>query len=158
MDWVALSADPSQWLKGNWVWDEEAEISRLDLAALDQALTKGTWKANGYLVGRNRFKGTGSFIEQADLHLRTLTSGGALSSEILQQLLSFMPQGDARGKLLGAIQAKSSFHFDVGRVEVVTEGSIYRFNFLLDGDHLLDVTILVPKEGLGILNQLLNLQ
>lgn len=157
LDWAIVSAAPSWHRFDRPVWSGEAQVGRLDLAALDQALAQGKWQARGDLAGRARFHGTGPLMEQADLQLTTL-SGGTLSSEILQQLLNLMPQGDARGKLLGAVQAKASFHFDVGRIEVATEGSSYRFNFLLDGDHLLDVTILVPKEGLGILNQLLNLR
>ncbi len=157
LDWMKLSAAPSQWLKGNFTWDQELEVSRLDLAALDQALGQGKWKSVGYLAGKTRLKGSGSVVEQMDLQLQTL-SGGTLSSEVLQQLLSLMPQGDARGKLLMAIQAKPTFHFNVGKIQVTTEGPVYRFNLLLDGDHLLDVTILVPKESIAVLNQLLNLQ
>lgn len=137
-------------------WTLEGSVDRLDLAAFDEVMARGEWKASGLLAGEVRARGRGSRVEQVSLRLESQRPGGTLNSEVLQRLLALMPQDKTRGQLVAAIQSKPTFHFDLGKMEVSTEGPVTIFKFLLDGDHLLDITIRVSEEGLGVLKQLLD--
>ena len=136
-------------------WQVEAQVLRLDLSALDQAVGKGEWRSDGFMRGAVRVRGKRSRLEDVELDLRSEQPGGHLNSEILERLARMMPPGDARGALLRALAAKATFHFDVGKVEMTTEGENVVLNLLLDGDHLLDLKIRVGKDSLQLLKVLM---
>ena len=130
-------------------------IRSLNLAEFDAALAKGKWQAHGVLSGQALFGGSGSRLEQVHVELEAQPPGGELSSQFLQDLLGMMPQGDVRRKLLSALAQKAMFHFNVGRLKVATEGENLLFSLFLDGDHLLDINIRVPRDSAGLLANLL---
>lgn len=135
-------------------WEIQAEVTRLDLAVLDGSMLGGKWGASGFLRGDVRMRGGGPEPAEVDLHLSTEAPGGDVKSEFLQGLVGMMPANDNRALLLGALGSKPQFHFNVGEVEVSTESSGYTFRVLIDGDHRLDITLRVPRDGWEILKAL----
>lgn len=136
------------------VWEAQGEVRRLDLAGLDRTLARGRWRASGGLAGPVRLGGEGAQVRSADLRLETLQPGGDLSSELLQGLVAMMPAGDTRAALLQALAGRALFHFHTGQVEMVTEPERYVLHLRVDGDHLLDIQVRVPKESIELLEQL----
>ena len=140
-------------------WEGGAEVARLDLAALDQAVVQGDLRASGFLRGSVRLRWEGGRPEDLDLKLRSQQPGGNINSKLLESLVEMMPANDVRGILLKALRTKATFHFDVGKLDLTTEGDKRVLRLLLDGDHLLDLTIRIPKEIRDFpkfLNQFLN--
>lgn len=135
-------------------WKARTHVRRLDLAALDRTLARGEWKADGFLNGEIRFFGKGGRLQDMELDLQSEEPGGNLNSELLARLAEMMPPGDARGILLRALGAKATFHFDTGLLEMRTEGEDYLLNLLLNGDHLLDLKIRVPKNSVALLKEM----
>lgn len=129
-------------------------MRRLDLAGLDRIVARGEWKSDGFLNGEIRFFGQGGRLQDIELDLQSEEPGGNLNSELLERLAEMMPAGDARGMLLRALGAKATFHFDTGSLEMRTDGEDYVLNLLLDGDHLLDLKIRVPKNSAALLKEM----
>lgn len=148
MESLVLDPKLSQWVRGRLHWSAQADGIRLDLTGLDQLLAKGKWKAQGDLTGWMRLEGNRSKVEGMNLQLETQPPGGFLSNEVISRLLNLMPADSTRSSLLQAIGQKERFHFDVGELQVNAQGSDYLLRFLLDGDHLLEFTLRVPKEAL----------
>ena len=134
-------------------WKVRTQVRRLDCAGLDRIIARGEWKSDGFLNGEIRFFGQGGRLQDIELDLQSEEPGGNLNSELLERLAEMMPAGDTRGMLLRALGAKATFHFDTGSLELRTEGEDVRLNFLLNGDHLLDLKIRVPKNGLALLKE-----
>ena len=140
-------------------WEASAEVARLDLAALDRAVVRGELRANGFLHGSVRFRREKGRPDDLDLKLKSQQPGGNINSKLLESLVEMMPANDVRGILLKALKDKATFHFDVGKLDLTTEGDRRVLRLLLDGDHLLDLTIRIPKEVEDfsqLLNQFLN--
>jgi len=140
-------------------WEASAEVARLDLAALDRAVVRGELRANGFLHGSVRFRREKGRTDDLDLKLRSHQPGGNINSKLLESLVEMMPANDVRGILLKALKDKATFHFDVGKLDLTTEKDRRVLRLLLDGDHLLDLTIRIPKEVEDfsrLLNQFLN--
>lgn len=74
-----------------------------------------------------------------------------LSSELLQGLAAMMPAGSTRQALRKSFAGKALFHFNAGKIEVAAEPERYVLHLLVDGDHLLDITIRAPKESVEFL-------
>ncbi len=144
-------------LKGYPILIVSVPVDRLNLAILDRAVAKGEWRATGELSGYANLVLFGRNMEDVDLRLEAEKPGGTLSGQLIQRLLSFMPSGDARSKLLKALQGQDLFHFKEGKVRIEMDMETYQVNLFLDGDHLLDVTIRVSKDSVGALAQLLRL-
>ena len=142
------------WQTGFHRWTARGEVARLDLGALDYTLAKGEWKAGGLMTGTVQVEGKGLAAESVVLNLLSLKPGGDLNSEVLGRLVGMMPAGDARAMLLKALSAKGTFHFNVGHLSMSTEGEDYLLKLLLDGDHLLDLKIRIPKGSLDLLKTL----
>ena len=142
------------WHTGLRHWTARGEVARLDLGALDYTLAKGEWKAGGLMTGTARVEGKGLAAESVVLNLSSLKPGGDLNSEVLGRLAGMMPAGDARAMLLKALSAKATFHFNVGHLSMSTEGEDYLLSLLLDGDHLLDLKIRIPRGSLDLLKTL----
>lgn len=134
-------------------WKVRAQVRKLDLAGLDRIIGRGEWKSDGFLNGEIRFFGRGGRLQDIELDLQSEEPGGNLNSELLERLAEMMPAGDARGALLKALGAKATFHFDTGLLELRTDGEDYLLNLLLNGDHLLDLKIRVPKNSLALLKE-----
>lgn len=142
-----------QWPVDRFLWKGAGNVDRLDLAALDRASGKGQWKAAGFMRGKAGIRGKGRRIQDLQLSLEAEPPGGQLNSEVLSRLAEMMPPGDTRGILLRALGAKETFHYDVGRLELSTEKGLYLLNLLLDGDHLLDLKIRFPQDGIKFLKE-----
>jgi len=127
-------------------WEASGEVARLDLAALDRAVVRGELGANGFLGGSVRFRSEKGRPEDLDLKLQSQQPGGNINSKLLESLVEMMPANDVRGILLKALKDKAAFHFDVGKLDLTTEGDRRVLRLLLDGDHLLDLTLRIPKE------------
>ncbi len=143
-------------LQGHLSWDSRVHVNHLDLTGLDQLFENGKWGAHGFLTGSVHCGGKEWALDEVDLQLKAEAQGGALGGEVIERLLSLMPNGDNRAQLLKALRKQKIFHFRVGTLSVATEGNIYRLNLLLDGDHLLDLTVRVPKESVKILEDLVS--
>lgn len=135
-------------------WKLQTQIHKLDLAGLDRIIGRGEWKSDGFLNGGVRFFGQGGRLQDVELDLQSEEPGGNLNSEILERLAERMPPGDARDMLLKALGAKTTFHFNTGLVDLRTEGEDYLLNLLLNGDHLLDLKIRIPKNSLALLKEM----
>ncbi len=134
-------------------WEGEGQVTRLDLAALDHAAARGEWKSDGFLHGPVRFRGRGGEIQDIDLDLQSDQPGGNLNSEVLERLVEMMPPDDTRAVLLKALGAKAVFHFNIGKVGFTTQDGNYVLSLILDGDHLLDLTVRVPRDSLKLLKE-----
>lgn len=137
-----------RWPPGNSFWKLSGDVERLDLAALDRALDKGEWKADGFMTGRVAVRGWGDQIKEVQLSLNAESPGGRFNSRILSRLAEMLPPTDMRGVLLKALGAKDRFRYDVGRLELSTEKGRYVLDLLLDGDHLLALKVRVPQESM----------
>lgn len=138
---------------GKTGWKLQTQIRKLDLAALDRVVAGGEWRSDGFLNGEGRLYGGEGRLQDLELDLQSEDPGGNLNSEVLERLAEMLPAGDARGMLLKALGAKGTFHFDTGLVELRTEEGYYRLNLLLNGDHLLDLKIRIPKNSLALLKE-----
>ena len=147
---VSLSLEASQWFRGSFQWSLQAQVDRLDLAQVDRVLVDEQWEAQGILSGLVTVSGIGVGMGDVSLRCEVQSPGGTLGSDMLTRLLSLMPTSDAKARLLSMIQQQTTFHFDVGRIEVRTQGDAYELLLLLDGDHLLDITVRIPKEGVTL--------
>lgn len=135
-------------------WKADGRVIQLDLAQLDRTAARGEWKADGILRGNVRVRGRGGRLDSLDLKLQSEPPGANLNSKILEQLAERMPPGDARRILLKALGGpKATFHFDVGKAELSAQGGQYVLGLLLDGDHLLDLTIRIPRDSLELLKE-----
>jgi len=143
------------WLRKPLRWEGQAKVKMLNLVSADQAFAHGKWQMRGVASGWLRMRVSGARTEELTLSLEAHPPGGSLSREALERILSLVPKEDLREVLLAAIKMKDSFDYRVGRLGVVTEKENYAFYVYLDGDHLLDVTVRVPKEGIGLLADLL---
>ncbi|MBI1953702.1 MAG: hypothetical protein HYS41_06240 [Candidatus Omnitrophica bacterium] len=131
-------------------WNLRGRVQGLHLASADRLFSEGRWQATGVLSGWVELSGGGGKMEVVGLKLEAGEDGGNLNNEVLSNLLSMLPAGAAgQEKILKALRAKTGFHYAVCRLEVAVSSDDYRMNLLLDGDHLLDLTVSVPKEGLG---------
>ena len=139
---------------GRSSWEGKGQVVRLDLKGLDRVVARGEWRANGFLNGKVGLRGGDGRLQALDLGLSSEQPGGDLNSEILQRLVQMMPAGDSRAMLLKALGAKGTFHFNVGKVDLATDGGDYVLKLLLNGDHLLDLTIRIPKDSLELLRYL----
>ena len=139
-------------------WKARAQVDRLDLEALDRLFLQEDWRANGILYGPVFLAGAGERLTEIGLRLETAGSGGNVSSKLLARLIQFMPAGDTQAALLKALVSKTTFHFDVGKLELAQDGENHSLHLLLDGDHLFDITINIPRESVGVLNALYNIQ
>ena len=135
-------------------WEVRGEVRHLDLAALDQVLARGEWYASGLAAGPVELSGEGGRLRGVGLRLEALPPGGDLSGALLQGIVGMMPAGSTRQALLQALAGKVLFHFNVGKIEVATDPERYTLHLLVDGDHLLDITVRVPKESVEFLKQL----
>lgn len=147
--WVRLAGWPPAAL-----WEVRIEVRHLDLAGLDQAMAKGQWRASGMAAGPVELSGAGQELRAVGIRLEALPPGGDLSSQLLQALVGMMPAGDPREALMQALAGKALFHFATGKIELVTEPERYVLHLLVDGDHLLDITVRVPKESMEFLRHL----
>ena len=138
---------------GKSSWKFQTQVRKLDLTALDRTAAGGKWRSDGLLDGEVRLYGGEGRLQDLELDLQSEEPGGNLNSEVLERLVEMMPADDARGMLLKALGAKATFHFDTGLVELRTEGEEYQLNLLLNGDHLLDLKIRVPKNSLALLKE-----
>ncbi len=134
-------------------WSARGRVDRFDLDALDLLLTRGKWKASGDLTGWVGCVGIGTTVESLNVLLEAKAPGGTLGGEFLTRLLKWMPASETQAKLFQSLQSQSTFHFQVGTFQVVPEGEAHRIHLLLDGDHLLDITIRVPKDSVGVLRK-----
>lgn len=132
-------------------WEARGQVERLDLSGLDEALARGEWHASGTAAGEVELSGAGLQLRGIGVRLEALQPGGDLSSELLRALVGMMPEGSTREALLQALVAKALFHFHTGKVEVITEPERYVLHLQVDGDHLLDVTVRVPRESVELL-------
>ena len=153
VDRLILSVGRPALLFRNVTWSVRSELERLNLEALDRIFVEGELKAKGSLVGPMVISGTGSRIDGFSIRWEALAPGGALASEWLERLLVLMPEGDSRAQLLKALEQHAAFRFKVCRLMVDPEGDSYRVNLLLDGDHLLDLTLRIPKDNVALLSQ-----
>ncbi len=151
---IHASVNRFRFLPNKTTWKVRTQVRRLDLAGLDRIVAGGEWKSDGFLSGEIRFFGQGGRLQDIELDLQSEEPGGNLNSELLERLAEMMPSGDARGMLLRALGAKATFHFDTGSLEMRTDGEDYLLNLLLNGDHLLDLKIRVPKNSLELLRYL----
>lgn len=137
-------------------WEAVAEVEKADLAALDKTLLNGSWKADGLLTGKVRLLGTGGAVDAVEAHLETLKPGGNLNSRVVERLLTMLPilgalrAAGQRGmpasdQLIQQLRLRPVYHFNVGRVDLRTEGDTHILRLFLDGDHLLDFTLRFPK-------------
>jgi hypothetical protein len=131
-----------------------AQVRKLDLAGLDRIVGRGEWKSDGFLNGEIRFFGQGGRLREMELDLQSEEPGGNLNSELLERLVEMMPPDDTRAILLRALGAKATFHFATGLLELRTDGEDYVLNLLLNGDHLLDLKIRVPKNSMALLKEM----
>ncbi|MCM8812103.1 MAG: hypothetical protein NC910_03520 [Candidatus Omnitrophica bacterium] len=152
---VLLQTDPRRWIRGDCKWAVQVRQVELDLAALDRTVGKGEWKAAGLLRGAIDLEGTAGAVERVETALKADDPGGTLSGELMRQLLSFMPEGDARRQLLTALKGQELFHYQVGKIDVRTDESRYLVDLYLDGDHLLNLKIRVDKESVAVLKELI---
>ena len=151
---IRLSARPARspaWLS----WRVRARVEQLDLAALDRVAAKGQWRAAGGLTGPVELAGAGRRLDGVNLNLHSGAGGGDLDGRLLSNLIGMMPAGGTREALLKALAAKATFHFREGEVGLNTEEERYVLHLRLDGDHLLEITLRVPKEGMELLRPLL---
>jgi len=151
---VHASVNRFRFLPNKPTWKVRTQVRRLDLAGLDRIVARGEWKSDGFLNGEIRFFGQGGRLQDIELDLQSEEPGGNLNSELLERLAEMMPAGDARGMLLRALGAKATFHFDTGSLEMRTAGEDYLLNLLLNGDHLLDLKIRVPKNSAALLKEM----
>lgn len=128
-------------------WEAGGQVTRLDLALLDRAIAGGDWKSDGFLHGPVSIRGRDGRLEEIEMKLESERPGGHLNSEVLERLAEMMPPNDTRRILLKALGAKAVFHFNVGKLDLTTEGENRVLRLLLDGDHLLDLTVRIPKES-----------
>ena len=150
---VRVSLDPSELFYRTLEWTVEGQVDRLDLAALGQAVGQGDLGAQGIMTGPVKLTGVDSELEQVDLRLEAQAPGGSIKSSFFKNL-SWLSQGDT-GELAQVIEEQKVIHFTTGKVEVATEGEQYRVKLFFDGDHLLDFTINLPRNGLKLLFGLL---
>jgi len=152
-DRVLARLDPGELLYRTLDWTVEGQVDRLDLAALGQAVGQGALGAQGIMTGPVKLAGAGSDLEQVELKLEAQAPGGSVKSSFFKSL-SWLSQGDA-GKLAQALEGQKLIHFTTGKLEVATERNQYRVKAYFDGDHLLDFTIYLPRNGLKLLLGLL---
>lgn len=136
------------------LWEARGEVLQLDLAGVDRRIAKGQWKASGAMAGPVGLAGEGSQLKELDVRLEAIPPGGSLSSELLQGLVAMMPAGSTQATLIQALAGKALFHFNTGRVEMITEPERYTLHLRVDGDHLLNIRVRVPKESIEILKSL----
>ncbi len=141
--------------RGKLSWELTARVSRLDLALTDQTLAQGRWKATGTLRGQLRLSAASGRVEAVGVKLEALEPGGDLNNDLLINLLSLLPAGGgSQGQILQALQGRPTFRYKIGRFELATEEDVYRLGLLLDGDHLLDLTVRVPKDSVELLKEI----
>jgi len=128
-------------------WEAGGPVTRLDLALLDRAIAGGGWKSDGFLHGSVNIRGRDGRMEDIDLKLESERPGGHLNSKSLEGLAEMLPPDDPRRVPLQMLGAKDVFHFDVGKLDLTTEGEHRVLRLFLDGDHLLDLTVRIPKES-----------
>ena len=152
-DRVLARLDLGELLYRTLDWSVEGQVDRLDLAALGQAFGQGGLGAQGIMTGPVKLAGVDSELEQVELKLEAQAPGGSIKSSFFKSL-SWLSQGDA-GKLAQALEGQKLIHFTTGKLEVATERNQYRVKVYFDGDHLLDFTIYLPRNGLKLLFGLL---
>lgn len=146
-------------------WEAALEVEQADLAGLDKTLLEGSWKAKGLLAGTVRLQGTGGAVDAVEAHLETLKPGGDLNSRVVERLLTMLPilgalrAAEQRGmpapeQLIQQLRVRPVFHFNVGRVDLRTQGDTHILKLFLDGDHLLDFTLRFPKNTREIVDLL----
>lgn len=136
-------------------WMVEGRVERLDLRMLDRLFPKEELRAVGFLSGPIAISGKGPEISAADFRLQLKSSDGAVSRAAIERLLHLMPQEGLRGQLLASLRGQPDFRFSRAAIEVSSEGDNFLFHLLLDGQHLLDFTIRVPKESVALLKEVL---
>ncbi len=136
-------------------WEIEGPVTRLRIASLDRAVGNGEWRASGEAAGSLQASGTGSQLEQIRFHVEIVRPGGGLSSEFLLRLLGMMPDDSSKAVLFKTLARRPIVHFSTGRISLITENENYLLKLWMDGDHLLDITIRVPKESLSLIGYLL---
>ena len=151
---VYASFNRFQFPPNKTTWKARTQVRRLDLAGFDRIVAQGEWKSDGFLNGDIRFFGQGGHLQDIELDLQSEEPGGNLNSELLEHLVEMMPPDDTRAILLKALGAKATFHFDTGSLELRTEEEDVQLNLLLNGDHLLDLKIRVPKNSLALLKEM----
>lgn len=135
-------------------WEARGEVLRLDLTGVDRRIAKGQWKASGAMAGPVGLAGEGPRLKELDVRLEAIPPGGNLSSELLQGLVAMMPAGSTQAALMQTLAGKMLFHFNTGKVEMITEPDRYVLHLRVDGDHLLNIQVRVPKESIEILKSL----
>ena len=145
--------DPGELLYRTLDWSLEGQVDRLDLAALGQAIGQGGLGMQGVMAGPVKLAGVGSELEQVELKLEAQAPGGSVKSSFFRSL-SWLSHGDS-GTLAQALEGQKLIHFTTGKLEVATEQNQYRVKAYFDGDHLLDFTIYLPRNGLKLLLGLL---
>lgn len=155
-DWTGSDGKPIVALREARIapgWKSDGRVGLLDLAALDRSVAGGGWKSHGTMRGSFGLLGRKGEIEEVELRLKSDPPGGTLNSEVLERLAEMLPPGDTRGILLRALGAKATFNFTEGKIDLVTEGENHVMNLFLDGDHLLDLKIRLPKDSIGLLKE-----
>jgi len=141
-------------------WEATAQAEQIGLSGLDKILLDDSWKADGRLTGPVHLWGSGPAIRRVETDLESLKPGGNLKSRVLERLLTILPLSPALQKagapqgaqeLAQQIRSRPVFHFDIARVSVKLQEERYLLKLFLDGDHLLDLTVRLPKSGLEIL-------
>ncbi len=136
-------------------WNLEGQVTRLQMAPLDKAVGKGEWHASGEAAGIFSMEGVGEQTGRIHFQVEILHPGGGVSSEFLLRLLGLMPDDKSKAVLFKALASRPIVHFSTGRISLITEKGDYLLQLWLDGDHLLDITIRVPRESLALIRYLL---
>jgi len=150
---LQVSLSPIGWILGHPEWEVCAALSGLDLARLDEKLNRGEWMTQGILTGYFKVVGLGREVEEVNLDLDS-EGGGTVSAKLLGRLVEMMPDGENKNLLRQLLQSKTTFDYRVGWLDFVTEEDRYKIHLLMDGDHLLNITIRISKGSLKILNTL----
>jgi hypothetical protein len=154
-DRMDLSIDPEGFTKGRLDWMLQGNVEAIDLALLDEKLAQGEWQAVGAMEGPVRISGRGGELGEVSIDLQSTASGGTLSGAIITRLVEMMPQGSTQAQVAQALQGQKTFRYNIGKFRVSTDGGTYKLNLFLDGDHLLDFTVNVEKDSVGVLSTLL---
>lgn len=125
-----------------------SKFDDIDLDALSKLFKKGQFFAKGRIKGRIYVKGTSDAIDKIDIKLDSLEPGGEIRTVYLGRLISFIPQNSVREAIAETLKG-DLFVFKKANIEMLTNDRGHNLHILLDGQHLLDFNINVPKDTLN---------